>query len=89
MLDFVYFVKIIQNIKLSKFSTIFYRETSQAPTPSPPNVHMTFCPRGQNRYVTPPLTRVEISKFKPETVEKNIVKYRSSAESELTPLRCR
>ena len=29
--------------KLSKFSTIFHRETSQAPNPSPPsNVHMTF-----------------------------------------------
>ena len=27
---------------LSKFSTIFHRETSQAPTPPPPNVHMTF-----------------------------------------------
>ena len=31
------------SIKLSKLSTIFYRETSQAPTPPPlPNVHMTF-----------------------------------------------
>ena len=36
-------VKILS--KLSKFSTIFRRETSQAPTPPlppPPNVHMTF-----------------------------------------------
>ena len=31
-------------IKLTKFSTIFRRETSQASTPPPPlpNVHMTF-----------------------------------------------
>ena len=28
--------------KSSKFSTIFHRETSQAPTPPPLNVHMTF-----------------------------------------------
>ena len=33
-------VKILN--KLSKFSTIFCRETSQAPTPPPNNVHMTF-----------------------------------------------
>ena len=29
-------------IKLSKFSTIFHRETSQAPTAPPPKVHMMF-----------------------------------------------
>ena len=28
--------------KLSKFSAIFHRETSQATTPHPPNDHMTF-----------------------------------------------
>ena len=28
--------------KVLKFSTIFPRETSQAPTPPPPNVYMTF-----------------------------------------------
>ena len=36
-------LKIFNN--LSKFSTIFHRETSQAPPPPPhphPNVHMTF-----------------------------------------------
>ena len=49
MLDFVYFnciddFKILKSFnKLSKFSTIFHRETSQAPISlPPPNVHMTF-----------------------------------------------
>ena len=38
-------------IKLSKFSTIFHRETSQAPTPQRPY----DVSREQNRYVTLPL----------------------------------
>ena len=33
-------LKTFQNCR--NFSMIFHRETSQAPTPSPPNVDMTF-----------------------------------------------
>ena len=36
-------------IKLSKFSTIFHQETSQAPTPFPQRPYDVS--RGQNRYV--------------------------------------
>ena len=39
--------------KLWKFSTIFHRETSQAPTPTPQRPYDVSC--GQNRYVTLPL----------------------------------
>ena len=53
------YFKILKNsIKLSKFSMIFHRETSQAPTPpiphSPPERPYDVS-RGQNRYVTFPL----------------------------------
>ena len=42
-------------IKLSKFSTIFHRETSQAPTPPPPHPQRPYdVSRGRNRYVTLP-----------------------------------
>ena len=56
MLDFVYFVWMISKyyIKLSKFSTIFHRETSQMPTPLTPQRPYNVS-RGQNRYVTLPL----------------------------------
>ena len=59
MLDFVYFIdnfKILKNFfKPSKFSTIFHRETSQAPPPPPPPPppqRPYDVSRGQNRYVT-------------------------------------
>ena len=40
-IDYFKILKIFN--KLSKFSTIFHRETSQArQSPPPPNVHMTF-----------------------------------------------
>ena len=42
--------------KLSKFSTIFHRGTSQAPDPPPPSPPQRLydVSRGQNRYVTLP-----------------------------------
>ena len=48
MLDDVKILKILN--RLSKFSTIFHRETSQAPPPPPERPYDVY--RGQNRYVT-------------------------------------